>query len=642
MNPGHRGERTPSDGAPRAGGGPRAEAQGGRVARRQTARPGGRHGPTPRQAIAGWIVIVGVLAGGAVAFGGPPGPVAARQVTAVTAVTAATTALYTANCASCHGVAGEGTAVGPPLAGVGAAAADFYLRTGRMPLGAPGQRPISQEPAFSEQEIQALVAYVAALGPGPSIPTVTGGGDVGRGFELYTANCAACHGATGAGNAVGGGSEAVSLGQASGLDIAEAVTIGPGVMPPFALSDPDREAIIAYVEYLRSEPTPGGASIGGVGPVGEGFVAILVGLVGLIVIARFVGSRRWDEGDWRGCGRSRERRDRRPGAAAAAGRRRPGSGGRAMRRSRSRPAGAIEPAPGHAQEPERADPVLRDHGSRAERRAERTVLAAFAVSVLAGFSLLVVYARGGQTQIEGVLLMVCLGGIGLGIVVWGQRLMAADVKVEGRHPIGGGPEAAEELGEALGEEAGFTRRTLLIRALLGTMAGLAAALAVPVLSLGPAPGRSLFQTSWRSGARLAPPRGEAISIDALPIGGVLTVFPDGDATDPNAATLLIRVEPALLRLDPEHMAWAPDGFVAYSKVCTHAGCPVGLYRAAEHTLICPCHQSEFDVLAGAQPISGPAARPLPQLPISRDADGTFIALGDFTGPVGPSFWDVHA
>jgi ubiquinol-cytochrome c reductase iron-sulfur subunit len=105
---------------------------------------------------------------------------------------------------------------------------------------------------------------------------------------------------------------------------------------------------------------------------------------------------------------------------------------------------------------------------------------------------------------------------------------------------------------------------------------------------------------------------------------------------------VIRVDPALLRLDSERLAWAPDGIVAYSKVCTHAGCPVGLYRSAQHTLICPCHQSEFDVLAGARPINGPAARPLPQLPISLAADGTFVALGDFPDPVGPSFWNVRS
>jgi ubiquinol-cytochrome c reductase iron-sulfur subunit len=275
-----------------------------------------------------------------------------------------------------------------------------------------------------------------------------------------------------------------------------------------------------------------------------------------------------------------------------------------------------------------------------ERRSERIVLVAFGVSFIAGISLLVVYIVGGQTQLEGVLLMLCLGGIGVGIVIWGKRLIPAAIHVEERHPIGGGQQATEDLAEALTEEAGFSRRKLLIGALGGTIAGLAAALAIPVLSLGPAPGRSLFQTSWKQGAKLAVRGGQPVTVDSLPLGGVLTVFPDGDAADPNSATLLIRVDPALLELDPEQLAWAPQGFVAYSKVCTHAGCPVGLYRSAQHTLICPCHQSEFDVLEGARPINGPAARPLPQLPIQLAADGTFVALGDFPEPVGPSFWNV--
>jgi ubiquinol-cytochrome c reductase iron-sulfur subunit len=264
-----------------------------------------------------------------------------------------------------------------------------------------------------------------------------------------------------------------------------------------------------------------------------------------------------------------------------------------------------------------------------ERRAERLVLLAFGLTFLSGFALLVLYIVGGQTQLEGVLLTLCLGGLGVGITLWAQRLMSSDVLVEPRHPIGGEPERVEELRAALTEERGFTRRTLLIRALGGALAGLGAALAVPIFSLGPAPGRALFETSWRSGARLAPAGGEPVRPDDLPVGGVVTVFPDGDAHDPNAAALLIRVEPDLVAGE----------FVAFSKICTHAGCPVGLYRAAQHTLICPCHQSEFDVLAGATPVSGPAARALPRLPIRREGDG-FVAEGDFPVPVGPSFWDM--
>ena len=175
--------------------------------------------------------------------------------------------------------------------------------------------------------------------------------------------------------------------------------------------------------------------------------------------------------------------------------------------------------------------------------------------------------------------------------------------------------------------------------LAGALAGLGAALAIPVFSLGPAPGRALFETSWRPGARLAVHGGEPVRPDQIPVGGVLTVFPDGDDSDPNAATLLVRVEPELLQLEADGATYAPEGFVAYSKICTHAGCPVGLYRAAQHTLICPCHQSEFDVLRGAVPISGPAARPLPQLPIRLEGDA-FVAVDDYPEPVGPSFWNM--
>jgi ubiquinol-cytochrome c reductase iron-sulfur subunit len=278
--------------------------------------------------------------------------------------------------------------------------------------------------------------------------------------------------------------------------------------------------------------------------------------------------------------------------------------------------------------------------SPAERRTERLVLLSFGVTFVTGVALLVLYLLGGQTQLEGILLTLCLGGLGVGIVIWAQQLMSADVKIEQRHPIGGDSRRIAQLGDTLTEEEGFTRRTLLIRALGGALAGLGAALAIPVFSLGPAPGQALYETGWRGGGkRLAEAGGRPITPDDMPIGNVLTVYPDGDESDPNAATLLIRVEPELLQLEGEAAASAPDGFVAFSKLCTHAGCPVGLYRAAEHTLICPCHQSEFDVLRGAVPINGPAARPLPQLPIRLEG-GSFVAIDDFPEPVGPSFWNM--
>ncbi|MDQ3938573.1 MAG: Rieske (2Fe-2S) protein [Chloroflexota bacterium] len=265
----------------------------------------------------------------------------------------------------------------------------------------------------------------------------------------------------------------------------------------------------------------------------------------------------------------------------------------------------------------------------------------FLTTMLAGVALLILYVLGGQTQLEGVLLMLALGGLGIGIIVWSHDLVPVEAIVEERKLLATDPETMAELSSALVDESGITRRKLLVRLLLGAFAGLGAALAIPVLSLGPAPGRALFETAWRPGLRLVGVDGVAVTADTLPIGGVTTVFPEGVEHGSDAQTLLIRVERELLQLPAERSDWAPDGFVAYSKLCTHAGCPVGLYLAERHELVCPCHQSVFDVLDGATPVAGPAARPLPQLPIRLQEDGTFVALGDFPEPVGPSFWNVH-
>ncbi|HYM84407.1 MAG TPA: c-type cytochrome, partial [Candidatus Dormibacteraeota bacterium] len=247
----------------------------------------------PVPAIAGFVALALLLALGSAsvlgAFGGPRSPVAGASTGGAPGaqVLEAGRGLYIANCASCHGASGEGTDNGPTLRSAGAAAADFYLRTGRMPLGAPGQTAIRQPVRFTEPEIEALVAYVASLGNGPAIPQVQAGGDVHRGWDLYSADCAACHAVTGAGNAIGGGFVAANLGQATPQEIAEAMTIGPGAMPPFGFSEQDRAAIVAYLRYLRTAPSPGGAPIAGTGPVAEGFVGLFVALPILVVLAMF-------------------------------------------------------------------------------------------------------------------------------------------------------------------------------------------------------------------------------------------------------------------------------------------------------------------------------------------------------------------
>ncbi len=273
------------------------------------------------------------------------------------------------------------------------------------------------------------------------------------------------------------------------------------------------------------------------------------------------------------------------------------------------------------------------------RRAELLVALCFAVSVFSGLALLVLYIAGGQTQLEGILLMLCLGGIGMGIVLWVQELMDIHEAVEERHEFGS-EEATGDLLDTLTEERGFTRRKWLIGALIAALGGLGAALLIPLFSLGPAPGRSLFLTSWRKGLKLVRQDGTAVHEGDLSVGGILTVFPDGHVGEADSATILIRLQPGT-QLPPDKAKNAPNGYIALSKVCTHAGCPVGLYRASQQTLICPCHQSTFDVTKGAVPVFGPAVRPLPQLPIQIQPDGTFVATGPYPEPVGPSFWNMH-
>jgi quinol---cytochrome c reductase iron-sulfur subunit len=278
------------------------------------------------------------------------------------------------------------------------------------------------------------------------------------------------------------------------------------------------------------------------------------------------------------------------------------------------------------------------------RRAERRTAIALGVAILAGIGLFVVYFAGGQTQIEGILFFIAFGGFGIALGIWANHLLDAREVVEERHELTSGAAGRQALGDALTEEVGpvLGRRSVLIKLLAGAGGALGLALLLPVLSLGPAPGNSLKVTPWTRGKRVVDENGELVTIDTVPEDGFLTVFPEGHEGAADAQTLLIHVRPGSLRLPPERMAWVPSGTqVAYSKICTHAGCPVGLYRAESQTLICPCHQSQFDVSDGAKPFFGPAARPLPQLPLGVDEEGILVAQGDFPEPVGPAFWDMN-
>jgi ubiquinol-cytochrome c reductase iron-sulfur subunit len=273
-------------------------------------------------------------------------------------------------------------------------------------------------------------------------------------------------------------------------------------------------------------------------------------------------------------------------------------------------------------------------------RAEKVVALAFGSSAVASIGLLVVYVMGGGAQLEGTLLGVALGGLGVGLVVWATSLIQEEEAIEERATLSSARSSLEATRKSL-SDGELTRRSLLVRLLFGASGTLATALAIPALSLGPRPGQSLFRTRWASGARLVDLDGHPVRPDDVQAGTVQTVFPEGEVGAADAQTVLIKVDPAMLQLPEERSRWAPEGIVGYSKICTHAGCPVGLYRAESHELLCPCHQSTFDVLRGAQPNFGPADRPLPQLPLDVDAEGFLVATGDFSEPVGPGFWNLE-
>jgi len=275
--------------------------------------------------------------------------------------------------------------------------------------------------------------------------------------------------------------------------------------------------------------------------------------------------------------------------------------------------------------------------STPERRAEVAVGLSFLVTAAAAVGLAVVYWRGGQPQLEGLLLAVAFSGLAYGFVTWGQKLMPPGPVVEERHTLPSPPGEVAELEEDL-DRGVVGRRTFIVRALTIAGGALGVAALFPIRSLGPRPGNALTTTPWRAGMRLVTDDGTPVLAADVPLDGLVTVFPEGHAGSADGQAVLVRVRPEQLHPAPGRETWSPEGLLVYSKVCTHAGCPVGLYQADDHTLLCPCHQSAFDVLDRARPVFGPAAVALPQLPIRLDGDGYVRAQGDFSAPVGPAFW----
>lgn len=298
-----------------------------------------------------------------------------------------------------------------------------------------------------------------------------------------------------------------------------------------------------------------------------------------------------------------------------------------------------------------------------ERQNERRVAWMFFASIVGSVLAVVAYivfpiVPGDLTSVRlnnlflGLGITLGLFGVGFGAVHWSKSLMDGHDMVEMRHPTRGSEETREKAVEVFhlgNKESGFTRRKLIRNSLIGALVVTPLPAVVLFRDLAPAgdPVERLKHTMWDKGVRLTrDPDGTPINIADVTLGSVFHVIPEGlnEAEGrleekAKAAVLLMRLKESDLHISPGREDWSYQGIVAYSKICTHVGCPVALYEQQTHHLLCPCHQSQFDITREAEVIFGPAKRPLPQLPITVDDEGYLVARSDFTEPVGPSFWE---
>jgi ubiquinol-cytochrome c reductase iron-sulfur subunit len=250
------------------------------------------------------------------------------------------------------------------------------------------------------------------------------------------------------------------------------------------------------------------------------------------------------------------------------------------------------------------------------------------------------------------LLGAALGGglacLSAALIVAGLRVVPQEVAVEERPPLGDERARAAALEELRGGTDGVSRRRLILGAAGAAGTGLAAAAVLPVTALGPG-AHVLNESPWRAGVALVDEDGEPVEVDAVPIGSFITAFPAGaDRRELGSPVVVVHVDPRTLDLPAERRAWAPEGLLAYSKICTHAGCAVSLFRYPLYeptsdapALVCPCHYSTFDVRRAARVTLGPAGRPLPQLPLRIDGRRRLVAGGPLSGSVGPAWWGTE-
>jgi ubiquinol-cytochrome c reductase iron-sulfur subunit len=266
---------------------------------------------------------------------------------------------------------------------------------------------------------------------------------------------------------------------------------------------------------------------------------------------------------------------------------------------------------------------------------------AFSAGIAAGVGFIFTYWTGGNNLLLGGTLALFLGLVGCSLVLYAHWLIRHKEATAPREFLSSRPEERRAVREEYyAGEHDSRRRALLVWMSMAAVGVIAAMVVSLMRSLGSPPGPSLLDTVWKRGQRLMTLDHKPMTVNSLDVGSTMTVFPEDSVGDEKAQTVLIRVDERFLQLPRDRASWAPKGFLAYSRVCTHAGCPVGLYLATIDQLMCPCHQSTFNVLQGAQPTGGPAVRALPQLPLYIDADGTLRAGGGFSEPPGPGYWGM--
>ncbi|MFL6109171.1 MAG: Rieske 2Fe-2S domain-containing protein [Marmoricola sp.] len=321
--------------------------------------------------------------------------------------------------------------------------------------------------------------------------------------------------------------------------------------------------------------------------------------------------------------------------------------------------------PEHLPRPTDVDPEM-------AKRAERQVATLFGLSSVFAVLFCVAYftlkIKGNPTVFlnmgaSTVALGACLGGalmcIGIGAIQWSRKLMSDHEIVEYRHSAASPQEDRDEAIASLEagiEDSGIARRPLVRNSLLGALGFLGLPAIVALRDLGPLPGDKLAHTVWTKGMEVVQDvDGARIRPEDMEIGQLVNAEPsaffpqDGEeseyegaklqAAKAKAAVILVRMHPDDIKPWKGRENWGVDGILCFSKICTHVGCPISLWEQQTHHLLCPCHQSTFDLADNGKVIFGPAGRHLPQLPIEVDADGYLVAQSDFHEPVGPSYWE---